>query len=86
MDVKSNMMILAWKLIYPGTKISKIDKTSFLSSLLGFSPSWDYKKNNDYVSQKNTDLSTIDNIHLEAYCIDGSVLNGIRNQYYIASL
>jgi len=59
-------------------KLLRFDKNSFFNSLLGFILYWDYKNNNESVSQKITDLSTIDNIHLRADCIGGSVVDGIK--------
>ena len=59
-------------------KILRFDNGSFFNSLSGFSLYWDYKNNNEYISQKLTDSSTTDRINLKADSIDGSVLNGIR--------
>ena len=59
-------------------KILRFDKNSFFKSLLGFSSGWDYKNNNDYVSDEITDLSTIDKIHLKCDCIHGSIQDGER--------
>ena len=59
-------------------KILRFDKNSFFKTLLGFSSGWDYKNNNDYVSDKITDLSTIDKIHLKCNVIDGSIQDGLR--------
>ena len=54
------------------------DDKSFFCTLLGFTPYWDYKPNNGYISQKIITLSTIDKIHVNCAVIDGSVLNSIR--------
>ena len=59
-------------------KILRFDKKSFFNSFLGFSPYWDYKNDNEYISQKITDFTSIDNIHLKTDCIDESVVSGIK--------
>ena len=54
--------------------------------LLGFTPYWDFKTTNAIhagnpgvqTSDKNSNLSTTDKIHLKRDVIDGSVLNGVR--------
>ena len=54
------------------------DEKSFFSTILGFTPGWDYKHYNQYLSQKIVNLSSTNKIHLKCDCIDGSVVNGIR--------
>ena len=65
----------------------RFDKKSFFHTLLGFTPYWDYKPTNaihaDAPGVYTTDkiilnLNTINKIHLKCDCIDGSVVNGIR--------
>ena len=64
----------------------RFDEKSFLNTLLGFTPYWDYKPTNAihadspgvYTSEKILNLSTIDKIHMKCDVIDGSVVNGIR--------
>ena len=56
----------------------RFDEKSFFSTLLGFTPGWDYKHYNKYASQKVVNLGSTNKIHLKCDCIDGSVLNGIR--------
>ena len=56
----------------------RFDEKSFFSSILGFTSGWDYKHYNKYISQKNVNLSNTNKIHLKCDCIDGSVVNGIR--------
>ena len=51
---------------------------SFFSTILGFTPGWDYKHYNQYLSQKIVNLSSTSKIHLKCDAIDGSVVNGIR--------
>ena len=54
------------------------DEKSFYSTILGFTPGWDYKHYNKYTSQKVVNLGSTNKIHLKCDCIDGSVLNVIR--------
>ena len=56
----------------------RFDEKSFFSSILGFTPSWDYKHYNEYLSQKFVNLSNTNKIHLKCDAIDCSVVNGIR--------
>ena len=56
----------------------RFDEKSFFSSILGFTPGWDYKHYNQYLSQKIVNLSNTNKIHLKCDAIDGSVVNGIR--------
>ena len=56
----------------------RFDETSFFSTILGFTSGWDYKHYNKYTSQKVVYLGNTNKIHLKCDCIDGSVLNGIR--------
>ena len=56
----------------------RFDEKSFFSTILGFTAGWDYKHYNKYTSQKVVNLGSTNKIHLKCDCIDGSVLNGIR--------
>ena len=56
----------------------RFDEKSFFSTLLGFTPGWDYKHYNQYLSQKIVNLNSTNKINLKCDCIDGSVVNGIR--------
>ena len=56
----------------------RFDETSFFSTILGFTSGWDYKHYNKYTSQKVVNLGSTNKIHLKCDCIDGSVLNGLR--------
>ena len=53
-------------------------ENSFFSTILGFSPGWDYKHYNQYLSQTIVNLSNTNKIHLKCDVIDGSVVNGNR--------
>ena len=56
----------------------RFDEKLFFSSILGFTPGWDYKHYNKYTSQKLVNLGSTNKIHFKCDCIDGSVLNGLR--------
>ena len=56
----------------------RFDEQSFFHNILGFTPGWDYKHYNEYISQKIVKLSVKNKIHLKCDAIDGSVLNGVR--------
>ena len=56
----------------------RFDEKSIFSTLLGFTPGWDYKHYNQYLSQKIVNLNSTNKINLKCDCIDGSVVNGIR--------
>ena len=56
----------------------RFDEKSFFSTILGFTPGWDYKHYNKNTSQKVVNLGSTNKIHLKCDCFDGSVLNGIR--------
>ena len=56
----------------------RFDQNSFLVLSFGFSHGWDYKHYNQYLSQKNVNLSSTNKMHLKCDVIDGSVVNGIR--------
>ena len=56
----------------------RFDEKSFFSTILGFTPGWDYKHYNQYLSQKIVNLNNTNKIHLKCDAIDGSVVNGVR--------
>ena len=64
----------------------RFDKRSFLHTLLGFSPYWDYNPTNSnhdaipgvYTSDKILNLNSTNKIHLKCDCIDGSIQDGVR--------
>ena len=56
----------------------RFDERTFFSTVLGFTPGWDYKHYNKYVSQKIINLSNTNKTYLKCNCIDGSVVNGLR--------
>ena len=56
----------------------RFDGNSFFSTVLGFTPGWDYKPYNKYSSQKVVNLGSTDKTHLKCDVLDGSVVNGLR--------
>ena len=54
------------------------DENSFFSTILGFTPGWDYKHYNQYLSQKIVNLSNTNKMHMKCDATDGSVVNGVR--------
>ena len=65
-------------IVRPGIIAIKFDEKSFFSTILGFTPCWDYKHYNENTSQKLVNLVSTKKIHLKCDCIDGSVVNGLR--------
>ena len=57
----------------------RFDEKSFFSSILGFTPGWDYKHYNEYISQKIVNLTSTKKIYLKCDVIDGSILDGFRH-------
>ena len=64
--------------VRPGIIAIKFDKKSFFSTVLGYTPGWDYKHYNKYISQKIVNLSSTNKIHLKFDCIDDSIQDGVR--------
>ena len=56
----------------------RFDEKSFFSTILGFTPGWDYEHYHEHISQKIVNLSSTNKIHLKSDVIDGSVVDGIR--------
>ena len=61
-----------------GIMAIRFDEKSFFSTILGFTPGWDYKHYNQYLSQKIVNLSSTNKIHLKCDAIDGSIQDGVR--------
>ena len=77
-DIEYDDITMKTKLVVRSGVIAiRFDEKSFFSSVLGFTPGWDYKHYNKYISQKVVNLGSTNKIHLKCDCIDGSVLNGI---------
>ena len=56
----------------------RFDEKSFFSTILCFTPGWDYKHYNKNISQKIVNLCNTNKIQLKCDCIDGSIQNGLR--------
>ena len=69
---KSKLVVRSWIIAI------RFDEKSFFSTILGFTPGWDCKHYNQYLSQKIVNLSNTNKIHLKCDVIDGSVVNGVR--------
>ena len=61
-----------------GIILIRFDEKSFFSSVLGFTPGWDYKHYNIYTSQKVVNFGSTIKIHLKCGCIDGKIQDGVR--------
>ena len=87
--VPSNTIVIEFNDITRKTKLVvnsgiiaiRFDEKSFFSTILGFTPGWDYKHYNKYISQKIVNLSNTNKIHLKCDCIDGTVQDGIRQPF-----
>ena len=58
------------------------DEKSFFNTILGFNHGWDYKHYNQYISQKIVNLNNTNKIDSKCDCIDGSVVNGLRQPIF----
>ena len=78
-DIEFDDITRKTKLVVNNGIIAKrFDEKSFFSTILGFTPGWDYKHYNRYLSQKLVNLNSTNKIQLKCDAIDGSVVNGIR--------
>ena len=78
-DIEFDDITMKTKLVVrDGIIAVRFDEKSFFSTILGFTPGWDYKHYNEYNSQKIVNLGSTNKIHLKCDCIDGSVVNGLR--------
>ena len=78
-DIEYDDITMKTKLdVRSGIIAIRFDEKSFFSTILGFTPGWDYKHCNKYTSQKVANLGNTNKIHLKCDCIDGSVVNGLR--------
>ena len=74
-----NATLITKMIVNPQIHALRFDNKSFLDTILGFSPYWNYKSyDNEYLSEKNRNLSTIKIIDLKWDCNDSIVLNGVR--------
>ena len=82
-DIEFDDIIRKAKLdVRSGIIAIRFDEKSFFSTILGFTPRWDYKHYNKYTSRKVVNLGSTNKIHLKCDCIDGSVVNGLRQPIF----
>ena len=78
-DFQYDDIVLKTKLVVrSGIVAKRFDEKSFFSTVLGFTPGWDYEHYKKYTSQKVLNLGSTNKIHLTCDVIDGSVVNGLR--------
>ena len=78
-DIDHNDITMKTEMVVKSGIIAiRFDEKSFFSTVLGFTPGWDYKHYNKYISQKIVNLSNTNKIHLKCDAINGSVVNGLR--------
>ena len=78
-DIEYDDITMKTKLVVNiGIIAIRFDEKSFFNTILGFTPGWDYKHYNKYISQKIVSLSNTNKIHLKCDAIDGSVVDGVR--------
>ena len=58
----------------------RFDEKSFFNTMLGFTPRWDYKQYNEYISQKIVNSNRTNKIRLKIDVTDGSVVNALKQQ------
>ena len=79
-DIEYDDITMKTKLVVKSGIIAiRFDEKTFYSTVIGFTPGWDYKHYNKYTSQKVVNLGSTNKIHLKCDCIDGSVVNGLRH-------
>ena len=82
-DIEYDNITMENKLIVrSGIMAIRFDEKSFFSTILGFTSGWDYKHYNKYTSQKIVNLGSTNKIHLKCDCIDGLVVNGLRQSIF----
>ena len=78
-DIEYDDITMKTKLVVRyGIIAIRFDERSVFNTVLGFTPGWDYKQYNKYTRQKILNLGGTNKIHLKCDCIDGSVVDGVR--------
>ena len=78
-DIEYDDITMKTKMVVKSGIIAiKFDEKSFFSTILGFTPGWDYKHYNKYTSQKNVNLGSTNKLHLKCDCVNGSIQDGVR--------
>ena len=61
-----------------GVIAKRFNEKLFFSTVLGFTPHWDYKHFNEYISQTIVNSRSTNKIHLKFECTNGSKINGVQ--------
>ena len=78
-DIEYDDITMKTKMVVrSGIIAMRFDEKSFSSTVLGFTPGWDYKHYNKYISHKILNLASTNKIKLKCDIIDGSVVDGVR--------
>ena len=78
-DIEYDDINMKTKLVVQSGIIAiRFDEKSFFSTILGFTPGWDYKHYNKNISQKIVNLGSTNKIHLKCDAINGSIVDGFR--------
>ena len=65
----------------PQIMVLRFNKKSFFDTILAFTPNWDYKEiGKGNYSEENRNSTVIEKILLKCDVLDGSVINGVRQQ------
>ena len=77
-DIEYDDVTMKTKLVVRSGIIAiRFDEKLFFNTVLGFTPGWDYKHYNKYISQKSLKLGSTNKINLKCDCIDGSIQDGV---------
>ena len=78
-DIEYDDITMKTKLVVRSGIIAiRFDEKSFFNTVLSFTPGWEYKHYNKYISQKILNLGSTNKINLKCDIIDGSVVDGLR--------
>ena len=84
-DIEFDDITMKTKLVVRSGIIAKrFDGKSFSTTILGFSPRWDYKHYKEYFSEKIVNLISTNRIILKCDAIDGSVVNCLKEPLLIS--
>ena len=74
-----NVSLITKLIVRHEIRVLRVDKKSFFSTILGFSPYWDCKNyGNEYYSEKNRDIKISDKFHLKCDVRNGNIQCGKR--------
>ena len=81
-DIEYDDITMKTKLVViSGIIAIRFDEKSFFCNVPGFTPGWDYKHYNKYISQKIVNLNSTNKLNLKCDCIDGSIQDGVRQPF-----